>query len=288
MTDRLVAANTDTRLLVPGVLGAATILTHIAWILVPDSWRDTLTIAGVALFFLTTATHALITRGPRWALAYLAVSLTFGWAVEAIGVNSGAIFGEYLYADRLGPKLAGVPIVIPMAWAMMAYPVWLAARRTVSARWSVIMFAAAMMTAWDIFLDPQMVDEGHWTWSDPEPALPGVAGIPAQNYAGWLVATLVLMTLIELLPRKWQRPCAPSVGLGHDPSGSVVQSCDDRVPAAMLIWVYTSNVMANALFWGRPSVALVGGLVMGVLVFFWLRSGVATASFWTRREPVDV
>ena len=34
---------------------------------------------------------------------------------------------------------------------------------------------------WDLFLDPQMVDAGHWTWRDPTPALPGVPGIPVDQ-----------------------------------------------------------------------------------------------------------
>ena len=45
--------------------------------------------------------------------------------------------------------------------------------------------AAAALASWDLFLDPQMVDAGHWRWSDPSPALPGVPTVPLTNYAGW-------------------------------------------------------------------------------------------------------
>ena len=33
---------------------------------------------------------------------------------------------------------------------------------------------ALALASWDLFLDPQMVDAGHWRWADPLPALPGV------------------------------------------------------------------------------------------------------------------
>ena len=51
----------------------------------------------------------------------------------------------------------------------------------------------------------------------------------------------------------------------------------DGVPTLMLLWVYCSNVLANAVFFGRPWVALWGGLIMGAVVIPW-----AWIS-WTRR-----
>ena len=37
------------------------------------------------------------------------------------------------------------------------------------------------------------------------------------------------------------------------------------MPLTVYLWTYFSSVMANALFFGRPPVALVGALVMGVV-----------------------
>ena len=39
----------------------------------------------------------------------------------------------------------------------------------------------------------------------------------------------------------------------------------DAVPITAYLWTYFSSVMAHAVFFGRPSVALTGGLLMGVI-----------------------
>lgn len=240
--------------------GAAAVLSQISWVLVPDAWRDATTIASVLLFATASVSHAAATRGWRWAAAYTAIAVGIGWAAEAIGTSTGLPFGAYDYATSLGPKLGPVPLVIPLAWAMMAYPILLAARRVTGHRGWQIVYAAALLMSWDLFLDPQMVAEGHWVWAEPFTALPGIPGIPAQNYLGWFLVGLALFGAASALPRA---------------------RADDRLPAALLLWVFASNVMANALFWGRPVVAIIGGAVMGALLLPWLASGVLQRDYWT-------
>ena len=38
----------------------------------------------------------------------------------------------------------------------------------------------------------------------------------------------------------------------------------DRVPLGLYLWTYVSSLLAAAVFFHRPGVALVGGLVMGI------------------------
>lgn len=245
------------------VTAAATVLTQILWVLVPEQLRDTATVLSVVLFATASLAHAAATRGTAWTARYAIIAAATGWLAEAIGTTTGWPFGMYEYTASLGPKIGPVPVVIPLAWLMMAYPVLLAARRVARSPITATLYAAALLTAWDLFLDPQMVAEGHWIWLEPGHALPGIPGIPAQNFAGWFLVGLILFgAAAAALP---ERPAT-----------------DDRLPAAMLLWVFTSNVMANALFWGRPLVALIGGSVMGLLLVPWLRTGIMHRSFWTR------
>lgn len=255
------------------IAAAACVLSQILWILVPDSWRDATTIAGVLLFFLASISHAIAWRGARWAAGFLALVSVVTFGAEAFGTHTGLLFGDYTYDDRLGPMIADVPLLIPLAWAMMAYPVWLAASRTFRRPAMRVLHASALLTAWDLFLDPQMVAEGHWTWHEVDVSLPGIPGIPLSNYLGWFLVSTVVMTGLAL----WDRLSATWPG----PAAS-----DDRVPAAMLLWVYGSNVLAGAAFWGRPWVSLIGGLTMGLLLLPWLRTGILTEDFWrpTRRS----
>ena len=48
-------------------------------------------------------------------------------------------------------------------------------------------------------------------------------------------------------------------------------AADDRMPHLLMLWIYASNVMAAAVFFGRPMVAVWGGIAMGVTVIPWAR-----------------
>lgn len=223
----------------------ATICSNIVWILASGQNRDRLTTAGVLLFFAASLTHSLTVRGAKWTAVFFSTACAFGWAVEALGTATGVPFGAYDYTDRLGWSVGSVPLLIPLAWAMMAYPIYAAVERTGWGRPVRVLLSAALLAAWDLFLDPQMVAEGHWVWEAAEPALPGVPGIPLTNFAGWIAASLVLMSLLTsvMAPRP-QSPIA--------------------VPMVLLGWVYAGNIVANAVFLGRPAVALVGAVGMGI------------------------
>jgi uncharacterized membrane protein len=233
---------------IPWVLALATVLAQIMWVLATDRFWWTHIVVGT--FFLTSATHAVIHRGARWASAYIVITLAFGYGIELLGTTTGMPFGDYSYAEEIGtnavPSIAGVPMIVPLAWAMMAYPALVVAWRVTggAARATVALVGAIALTAWDFFLDPQMVAEGWWTWSDPSLHLPGIPNIPLQNFIGWLLATAILMMLLSLLPRPR--------------SGSAV-------PTFLYLWMWIGGMVMNAVWLERPAVAAWGGVAMGLV-----------------------
>jgi uncharacterized membrane protein len=229
---------------VPVALAAATVLLQIAYPLVSGQPRDTLTVVTVVAFFAASVSHALVHRGLRWTAVYVLVTTGTGLLAESLGTSTGFPFGEYDYAGTLGWKLLSVPVVIPLAWAMMAYPCLLVGQRLATTRLGAAAVGGFALAAWDLFLDPQMVEAGHWTWADVQLALPGSPGIPVSNYLGWLLVAVLMVGALQLLPRR---------------------DADDRVPAALFLWTYFSSVLANAAFFGRPAVALLGGIGMGLV-----------------------
>ena len=234
----------------PWALLGVLILTQISYPLTGDGTRAALTVLTVVLGYLLSVSHALQTRGVRAAGALIATTTLFGFAVEAVGVATGFPFGTYDYSGRLGPKLLGVPLIIPLAWTWMAWPAWLAALRLARSGPARIVLAAAGLAAWDLFLDPQMVAEGYWSWRSPTPALPGVPGVPIGNYLGWLGFALLLMTVL-----------AAAAG----PRAAVATN-EDAPMLALWFWTYASCVLAHAVFLGLPASALWGGVVMGAVV----------------------
>ncbi|MGB2569644.1 carotenoid biosynthesis protein [Micromonospora citrea] len=251
---------------VPWVLLAVLVLAQISYPLTTGDTRARLTVATVVLGYLLSVGHALLSRGPRTAAALVAVATGGGFAIEALGVATGFPFGSYDYSGELGPKLAGVPLIIPLAWTWMAWPAWLAAVRLTTPRTATggtatggrpawarhagrIALAAVGLAAWDLFLDPQMVAEGYWIWRDATPALPGLPGIPVSNYLGWLLFAVLLMSAL--------RPLA-------GPAVAVTDGRDDPM-LALYLWTYFSSVLAHAVFLALPASALWGAAGMAVV-----------------------
>ena len=235
----------------PFVLAGMGVTAQIAWVLVNGQARAVLTIASVLLLFLATFLHAWTARGAAWAGTYLGITLVFGFGIEVLGTATRFPFGSYAYGGDLGPQVLGVPLLIPFAWSMMAYPCLLTARRLASSRITIALISGFLLASWDLFLDPQMVSEGYWTWQDTTWVLPGIDGIPLQNFLGWLLSSFILMLVLAGLPERIAR---------------------DGVPTFMISWIYASSVLANLAFFGTPWVALWGGVCMGiVLVPFWYR-----------------
>lgn len=227
------------------VLAAAAVLVQMVFPFT-DGGTLALTTASVVLLAGAALAHALTSYGARTAGALFVVAGGGGWVAEVAGVHTGVPFGDYSYSGTLGLELGGVPALVPLAWVMMAWPALHVARLVTAGRaaWVTVGVGAWALTAWDVFLDPQMVDAGHWTWANPHPHLPGVDGIPLTNFAGWLVVSMLMMAVLHALV----------------PGGPV-----PALPVAVYLWTYFSSVLAHAVFFGRPPVALVGAVVMGVV-----------------------
>lgn len=65
---------------------------------------------------------ALYHRPYRWPMgAFLVGSLVVGAVVEGASVYTGMPYGDYAYGNRLGPMVAGVPLILPLYWWILAY-----------------------------------------------------------------------------------------------------------------------------------------------------------------------
>jgi len=232
---------------IPALLGGTVVVAQVGYPLTPTgAARDALTVGTVLLFAAASLAHALVSRGPRAAAGLLAAAGGGGLLAESVGVASGVPFGGYEYASSLGPAVLGVPLVIPLAWMMMAWPAYLVGVRLARGRAARVAVSAVGLAAWDLFLDPQMVGAGHWRWADPTPALPGVPAVPLTNYAGWVLVAVAVMAVLQRAV-----PAEPSPA--------------DAVPYALYLWTYASSVLAHLAFFGLPASALWGGLGMGLV-----------------------
>jgi putative membrane protein len=227
------------------------VLAQIVYSMTDPAARLPTTVVSVVAFAVASVCDAAVRAGVRAAGRLVLVAGGGGLLAEAVGVHTGFPFGEYRYTGSLGFAVFGVPAVVPLAWVMMAWPALLVGRALAGAGrplWLVVPFGAWALASWDVFLDPQMVDAGHWVWAHPAPGLPGVADVPLTNFAGWALVAVAMVLLLH-------RGVPPDIGL------------DLRAgPAPVLyLWTYGSSVWAHAAFFDRPWVSLVAGVLMGLV-----------------------
>ena len=192
--------------------------------------------------------HGVASYGARYGWSLLCITLLFGYFIEQLGVTTSWPFGEYLYSKTLGPKIFDVPLVVPFAWVMIAHPCLVAARR-IAKSW-VFLYGAALMMAWDLFLDPLMVSAGRWTWVVKGAHIPYQPEIPISNAFGWLLSGMALMTILHFVTPRDRRK-----------NGSSLIPVD-----ILLFWTLFSGIVGNLFFFNRAGIALFAGAVMGVLL----------------------
>ncbi|MCX4098754.1 carotenoid biosynthesis protein [Nocardia sp. alder85J] len=280
----------------------AWVLAQIAYPLTGGGGRDLVVVVVVGLAAGISVLHAWVTGGGRWVAGLVVIVAGVGLVVEIAGVRWGFPFGCYGYAaGRLGPEIAGVPWVVPLAWVGGWYPVRIVAGY-LSARGAVrVVLTAVGAVGWDLFLDPQMVADGQWVWCSARARLPGLAGIPYTNFLGWFGVALVMAVLWELPGRRgdggsrvWSvgelRAAAgdSAAVLGRTGHGSAVAPGRTGrgsvepfgrygwVPVVMFLWTWLGSALAHAVFLGLPWSAGYGWAGMGVL-------GVPLVLSWARR-----
>jgi putative membrane protein len=193
--------------------GAVTAAAMVATPLLPTGGRARRVLAAVTMGAMATTTTARAWRrwgGPRAAGAAAAVTAST-LAIERVGSTRGVPFGRYEYTGALRPAIGAVPLVVPAAWWAMALPAREAAHAALGTRSTVrrrVVAGAVALTAWDVFLDPQMVREGYWRWHRRG----AYRGIPLTNFVGWLVTAAAVMAMLELvLPVRDEEPDAALV-----------------------------------------------------------------------------
>jgi len=234
---------------------------------------------GVLLQVIAVCRIVVVAWGLRRMLLTFGVILALAWLTEYIGHTTGFPFGRYAYTPLLQPQLGGVPLLIPLAWLMMLPPAWAVAhiitrkdsltpqpplqtnltpqpplqmergRQAQPVDVKFVIVSALAFTAWDLFLDPQMVAWDLWRWAEPS----GYFGIPFSNYAGWLLASSVLTVIASRFAPIRQLPTRPLV---------IIYA---------ITWVL--EMVGLAVFWGLPAPALVGFAAMGLMLLWAWRRG---------------
>ena len=139
-------------------------------------------------------------------LLFVAAAIALGLAAEIIGVNTGALFGDYSYGNLLGPKFMKVPLIIGINWFVIIYccgisihTLLMKAISRISFETktkpmalkaiSVIVDGASIAVFFDWIMEPVAVKLGYWKWHD--------GTVPFYNYVCWLMVSNIILAIFH-------------------------------------------------------------------------------------------
>ena len=149
---------------------------------------------NLMLMFLLLLWNVTAFQRNIWISMLLAFSV--GMAAEAIGVNTGFLFGDYYYGKVLGPQVAGVPLLIGLNWFCTVYCAyvsvgWFNENDWMKRDWFAALMVALITTVYDWVMEPVAVKLGYWIWSSSQ--------IPIYNYVCWFILTFLLILAFRKL-----------------------------------------------------------------------------------------
>jgi len=138
------------------------------------------------------------------------ITIIAGFAVEAVGVNTHVLFGNYTYGNVLGFKLFNVPLIIGINWFLIIYCTGMATQvyenymiRKIEAQGvslnkrmkiiSFVMDASFLTVFFDWIMEPVAAKLGFWQWKQGDNLL--------YNYLCWIVISALLLAVFRKLNR---------------------------------------------------------------------------------------
>jgi putative membrane protein len=133
-----------------------------------------------------------------WASAVIFIG---GWLAEAVGVNTGLLFGQYGYSLHMGPAIFGTPVVMGLSWLIMIYlTATIVQDYTMHPLYRTIL-AAVLMVIFDFLLEPAAIWMKMWFWEGGH--------VPLLNYITWFLVSLALLSLFPMLKIRIRNRIAP-------------------------------------------------------------------------------
>ena len=151
--------------------------------------------AGVLLFHEAKWEFKTLTA---FVLVYIS-----GFVIESIGVNTGVIFGEYIYGETLGYQIFETPLIIGMNWLFLVYVSSSLTEKINSGKFISFLFPPVLMVVYDLVLEQVAPDLGMWNWKNEV--------IPLQNYIAWFVVAFIFVLVFKLLNTKTSNKIAPLI-----------------------------------------------------------------------------
>jgi bisanhydrobacterioruberin hydratase len=123
---------------------------------------------------------------------FLITTYVAGFVVELLGVNTGAIFGEYTYGPTLGLQFADIPLIIGVNWILVIFSTGSLVKEFYIKNQIIrSLVGASLVTFLDVLIEPVAIKYEYWNWAELE--------VPFQNYVGWFFFSFGMLRFFYLM-----------------------------------------------------------------------------------------
>ena len=137
----------------------------------------------------------LVEKDLKKAAIGFSVIFIIGFIIELIGVQTGYLFGEYIYASSMGPQLFGTPIIIGATWYAVIAGAANIANFVQGSTIAKGVVAGVLAVLMDVLIEQVAIGYNLWQWKS--------GSIPLYNYVCWFIFGSIFAYLyLRITPEK--------------------------------------------------------------------------------------
>ena len=148
--------------------------------------------------YLLAIYHSPYTKKGLFSFVLIFVTSFF---IEVVGVNTGIIFGSYVYGSGLGIKFLNTPLLIGVNWLFLTYTSISVVTLFIKKEAFIIFSASSLMLLYDFFLEQVAPKMNMWSFVGLD--------VPIDNYIAWFIFSALFITLLRVLKVNIKNPVAP-------------------------------------------------------------------------------
>ncbi|KEO73484.1 carotenoid biosynthesis protein [Anditalea andensis] len=133
-------------------------------------------------------------------IVFALVAFLIGFVAEAVGVQTGLVFGDYSYGTVLGPKIWGAPLMIGVNWFLLVYVSGALFHNYIANDYLAAFMGALLMVFLDFIIEPVAIKLEFWAWEHEN--------IPLSNYIGWLAIAFPIQIVYRKMSFRKDNPLA--------------------------------------------------------------------------------
>lgn len=136
-------------------------------------------------------------------ILFFTAIFSVSFLIEALGVNTGRVFGNYTYGVGLWIKILNTPLLIGINWVLLIYCTSIIADRLSAPVMVKILSSSALMVLYDLIMEQVAPAMNMWSFENGH--------VPVRNYIAWFILAALFHSLLKLAGIKIVNRIAPFV-----------------------------------------------------------------------------